>query len=133
MTEQELNAIFYLDKQINRLKRRIAELQGEMIGGGLGGMPRGNTPSDPTGRLALKQIELLKQLNEALEEKIQAEIRIRAFIDKVEDPQIKTIMEDRFLYQMSFADIAAEISPTYKDIDRTTVSKKLRAYLKKYR
>ena len=134
MTEQELNAIYYLDKQIARLKRRIAELQGEMIGGGgFGGMPRGNTPGNPTERIALKKVELLEQLNAALEDKIEAEITIRRFIEGVKDPEIKTIMELRFLYQMSWTDIAVEISPSRKDYDRTTVSKKLRNYLKNFR
>lgn len=133
MTEKELGAIYYLDKQITRLKQRIAELEGEMIGGGgFGGMPRGNTPGNPTARIAVKRAELLEQLNKTLEERIEAEISIRSFIEGVNDPEIKTIMELRFLYKMSWVDIAAEVSTSYKDCDRTTVSKKLRKYIKKH-
>lgn len=134
MTEQDLNAIYYLDKQIARLKRRIAELQGELIGGGgFGGVPRGNLPGNPTERIAVKKIELLEQLNKALEDKIDAEIAVRKFIEGVEDAEIKTIMELRFIYQMGWTDIAAEMSTSRKDYDRTTVSKKLRKYLKNIR
>ncbi len=133
MTEQELNAIYYLDKQIARLKRRIAELQGELIGGGFGGAPRGNLPGNPTERIAVKKIELLEQLNKALEDKIDAEIAVRKFIEGVENAEIKTIMELRFIYQMGWADIAAEMSTSRRDYDRTTVSKKLRNYLKNIR
>ena len=132
MTEQELNSIFYLDKQIARLKRRIAELQGEMIGGGgFGGMPRGNLPGNPTERIAIKKVLLLEELNAALEKKIEAEIAVRKFIDAIPDPAIKTIAELRFIYQMGWDDIAVEVSPRHKDYDRTTVAKKLRNYLKK--
>lgn len=129
MTEQELNAIYYLDIQIGRIKRRIAELPADTIGGGgnTSGV-RSSAPGDPTGRLAQKKIQLLEQLNETLEKKIDAEIAIRAFIDRVEDEEIKTIMELRCIYQESWEDIGRELHA-----DRTTVSKKFRSYLKKIR
>ena len=126
MTEQELNAIRYLDIQICRIKRRIAELPADTIGGGgdISGV-RSSMPGDPTGRLAQKKIQLLEQLNETLEKKIDAEIAIRAFIDHVEDEEIKTIIELRCIYQENWDDIGRELHA-----DRTTVSKKFRAYLK---
>ena len=129
MTEQELNAIYYLDIQIRRIKRRIAELPADTIGGGgdISGV-RSSMPGDPTGRLAQKKIKLLEQLNKTLEEKIDAEIAIRAFINKIEDEEIKTIVELRCIYQESWADIGAELHS-----DRTTVSKKFRSYLKNFR
>lgn len=129
MTEKELNAIRYLDIQISRLKRRIAELPRDTVGGGfdITGI-RGSLPGDPTGRLALKRIALLEQLNKALEEKIDAEIKIRAFIDRIEDEEIKTIVEMRCLYQMDWEEIGNELY-----VDRTTVSKKFRSYIKKIR
>ena len=126
MTEQELNTIRYLDIQICRIKRRIAELPADTIGGGgdTSGV-RSSMPGDPTGRLAQKKIQLLEQLNETLEKKIDAEIKIRAFIDRVEDEKIKTIIELRCIYQENWEDIGNELHA-----DRTTVSKKFRAYLK---
>lgn len=129
MTEQELNAIYYLDIQIRRIKRRIAELPADTIGGAsdTSGV-RSSQPGDPTGRLAQKKIQLLEQLNETLEKKIEAEIAIRAFIDRVEDEEIKTIIELRCIYQESWETIGRELHA-----DRTTVSKKFRIYLKKFR
>ena len=126
MTEQELNAIRYLDIQICRIKRRIAELPADTIGGGgdVSGV-RSSMPGDPTGRLAQKKIQLYEMLTETLEKKIDAEIAIRAFIDRVEDEEIKTIIELRCIYQESWEDIGRELHA-----DRTTVSKKFRAFLK---
>ena len=126
MTEQELNAIRYLDIQICRIKRRIAELPADTIGGGgdISGV-RSSMPGDPTGRLAQKKIQLLEQLNDALEKKIDAEIAIRAFIDRVDDEEIKTIIELRCIYQENWEDIGRELHA-----DRTTVSKKFRDFLK---
>lgn len=128
MTVQELNAIYYYDIQIRRIKRRIAELPADTIGGGgdISGV-RSSMPGDPTGRLVQKKIQLLEQLNETLEKKIDAEIAIRAFIDRVEDEEIKTIIELRCLYQESWEDIGRELHA-----DRTTVSKKFRAYIKNF-
>lgn len=129
MTEKELNAIYYLDIQITRLKRRIAELPDDTIGGGGGDISgvRSSMPGDPTGRLAQKKIALYEQLAKALEDKIDAEIKIRAFINRIEDQEIKTIAELRCLYLESWADIGEELHA-----DRTTVSKKFRSYLKQF-
>ncbi len=133
MTEKELNSIFYIDKQIARLKQRIAELQEEAIGcGGLGRLPKGNIPGNPTERIAIKKIQLVEELNKAIEKRIDAESTIRKFIETIPDPAIKTIAELRFIYQFGWDDIAAEVSPRHKDYDRTTVSKKLRRFLKKF-
>ena len=128
MTEQELNAIYYLDIQICKIKRRIAELPVDTIGGGgdVSGV-RSSMPGDPTGRLAQKKIQLLEQLNETLEKKIDAEIAIRAFIDRVEDEEIKTIIELRCIYLENWEDIGRELHA-----DRTTVSKKFRNFLKNF-
>ena len=128
MTEQELNAIYYLDIQIRRIKRRIAELPADTIGGGgdTSGV-RSSMPGDPTGRLTQKKIQLLEQLNETLEKKINAEISIRAFIDRVEDEEIKTIIELRCIYQESWDEIGRELHA-----DRTTVSKKFRSFIKNF-
>lgn len=129
MTEQELSAIYYLNIQITRLKRRIAELPDDTIGGGwdVSGV-RSSQPGDPTGRLAQKKIQLLEQLTKALEDKIDAEIKIRAFINSIEDEEIKTIAELRCIYLESWSNIGEELHA-----DRTTVSKKFRSYLKNFR
>ena len=129
MTEKELSAIYYLDIQITRLKRRIAELPDDTIGGcgDVSGV-RSSMPGDPTGRLAQKKMQLLEQLIKALEDKIDAEIKIRAFINSIEDQEIKTIAELRCIYLESWADIGEELHA-----DRTTVSKKFRSYLKNFR
>ena len=131
MTEKELNATYYLNGQIARLKARIAELEAEIIGSAdFGGMPKGNLPGAPTERIAMKKIMLLEQLNMALERKIDAELAARKFIETVEDAEVQAIMELRFLEHMQWSDIALELSPRYKDLDRTTVAKKVRRYLK---
>ena len=127
MTEQELNAIYYLDIQIRRIKRRIAELPADTIGGSGGDISgvRSSMPGDPTSRLAQKKIKLLEQLNKTLEEKIDAEIAIQAFINRVEDEEIKTIITYRCIDLMSWDEIGRELHA-----DRTTVSKKFRAFIK---
>lgn len=127
MTEQELNAIYYLDIQIRRIKRRIAELPADTLGGGGDNSGvRSSLPGDPTGRLAQKKIQLLLLLNETLEKKIDAEIAIRAYIDRVEDEEIKTIIELRCIYQEDWEAIGRELNA-----DRTTVARKFRAYIKR--
>lgn len=117
MTEQELSSLFFLKKDIARLEKRISALREDSAG-------------FQSISLSVKKAELKTLLSEKLEEKIEAEILIRNYIENIKDPQIKEIAELRFLDQMSWVDIAAEVSPKWKDFDRTTVAKKLRKYLK---
>jgi len=127
MTYKELNSLFYIRKRIKQLRRRIIELTNEdgLKGANYDGMPHGSGVSSPVENIALKKAELIEQYNATLETEIRKEKEISAYIEAVEDSEIKLIMELRFLRFMTYEQIAAEIH-----LERTTVSKKLRNYLK---
>lgn len=126
MTEKQLNNLYYIGKRITRLKRRIAELEQELglSGQNLTGMPHGSSVSNPIEALVMKKWELLEKLKKTLEEQIDEEIKLRAYIESIEDAEIKLIFELRFLDLMNWDAIGKEMN-----MDRTTASKKMQNYL----
>lgn len=129
MTVKELNKIFYLDKEIKKIKNRIEELtelsasNPENEIGGSGEM------SDSVSKFVMKKLELVELLNETLEKRIDEEIKLRKFINKIEDIEIRQIIELRFIDKMTWDDIASELSPEDKYVHRTTFIKKFNKFI----
>jgi hypothetical protein len=128
-------SLIYIHARINRITDRIAELEEE---DGLGsmnmdGMPHSTTPGNPVERMALARAALhekLVQLKADLEEK---RLEITAYIERVEPEDVKFIMEMRFIDGKSWHDAAVEwVQSTGKYADRTTLSKKVRKYLREH-
>ena len=127
MTEKDLNSLFYIEKEIKRIKSRIKELNEDT---GLKAVtfdaePRGNEVGNPTQTIALKRIELLEYLTKLYEQKCDEAMRIYEYIDSCEDNETKTIMSLRFIDCRSWYVIQAELGK-----DRSTLQKKLHKYLK---
>lgn len=132
MTECELMSLVYIQARIDRLNERIAELEGE---DGLGsfnmdGMPHSKTPGNPVERMALARAALHERLWQLKTEQAEKTLAIMAYIEKVKQPDIKLIMELRYIDLKNWQDIAVEWEErTGKYIDRTTLAKKVRKYL----
>ena len=127
MTYKRLNSLFYIRKRLDYLRRRIDELNDEdgLKSINYDGMPHSSEVSSPVENIALKKTELIERYNKAVEEEFYSELEISTYIETVEDREIKLIMQLRFLQFMTYEQIAAEVH-----LERTTVSKKLRNYLK---
>lgn len=126
MTEKELNSLYWLTKRIKKLEWRLGELQIE-TGVKITGMPHSPNPSDPVLNIVERREKLIAEYIEAQSDAYEAETRIRAYIDSVDDEEVKLIMEMRFLYMMSWFDIGEELN-----LERTTAAKKMRKYLKEH-
>lgn len=149
MTSQELEGLVFIKAQIARTEKRIAELEMEIaemeLDVGIGsvkmdGMPHGSTPGDPVARMATAIAELrlklahlrveLKEQNTKLKEK---ELRIRKYIDSVDNEEIKLIIEWRYIDLLDWYEIAGNLEEiTGKYVDRTTPGKKMRKYLQEH-
>ena len=133
MTERELMSLIYIQARINRISERLAELEEE---DGLGsmnmdGMPHGSTPGDPVSRIALARVALHEKLLCMKADLLEKELAITEYIESVEQPDIRLIMELRFIEGRDWFNIAAEWEEkTGKYADRTTLSKKVRKYLR---
>ena len=127
MTVNELNSLYYIDKEIRRIKRRIRELKDETGIGGMSydGMPKGGCVSSPTERIAIKKAQLLEYLIELQERKLEESTRIHQFIYECKDARAQSIMSMRFIDQRSWYIIGLELH-----MDRSTAQRYLKNYLK---
>ena len=127
MTYTRLNSLFYIRTRIDYLRRRIEELNDEdgLKGVNYDGMPHSSEISSPVENITLRKAELIERYNKTVEEEFYSELEISTYIETVKDLEIKLIMQMRFLQFMTYEQIAAEIH-----LDRTTVSRKLRSYIK---
>lgn len=149
MTEQELSGLVFIQARIKKTEERIEELELEIeelereIGVGsvnMDGMPRGSTPGDPVAMMAISIAELheklkryraeLKEHNAAL---IEKEREIMAYIDSVENEEVKLIIEWRFIDLLDWYEIACKLEEiTGQSMDRSTPGKKMRKYLQEH-
>ena len=135
MTERELMALIYIQARIDRITERIVELEEE---DGLGsmnmdGMPHSTTPGNPVERMALARAALHEKLLRLKSELTEKELAIREYIDTVERDDVRLIMELRYVDGNDWQDTAVEwVQRTGKYADRTTLSKKVRKYLREH-
>lgn len=86
---------------------------------------QGGKDSDPTSENARKNIENSKLLREKIEKLKSDILKVQKFIVHISDPKMQEIVIRFSIYGETFTQIGNEMF-----MDRTTVSKKLRSYLK---
>ncbi len=135
MTERELMSLIYIQARIEKICERLLELEDE---DGLGsvemdGMPHSKTPGNPVERMALARAALHEKLVQLKADLKEKELEIMSYIESVEQEDVKFIMEMRYLDGKSWHDAAVEwVQRTGKYADRTTLSKKVRKYLREH-
>ena len=129
MTIEELNNFYHLNEEVKKLKDRIDELtelsatnyDNEIKGGGI---------SDTVSKYVIKRMELLNLLNEIVEKRDAEEIKIRTFINKIEDAEMRRIIELRFMDKKTWLEVAKELSPKGRMMDESTVRKKFTRFIR---
>lgn len=135
MTERELMSLIYIQARIEKISERLLELEEE---DGLGsvemdGMPHSKTPGNPVERMALARATLHEKLVQLKADLMQKELEITAYIERIEQEDVKFIMEMRYIDGKNWHDAAVEwVQKTGKYADRTTLSKKVRKYLREH-
>lgn len=135
MTERELMSLIYIQARIEKNCERLLELESE---DGLGsvemdGMPHSKTPGNPVERMALARAALHEKLVQLKADLKQKELEIMSYIESIEQEDVKFIMEVRYIDGKSWHDAAVEwVQRTGKYADRTTLSKKVRKYLREH-
>lgn len=122
MSEKELSKYYWLKKEINDLENRLLE-----FGDGISATSITNEMKGSAEHISIqeKRAILVEKLFNARLSALEEYIKIESYIEKVDDVEIRQIMRYRFLDLLSWNEIGAEML-----YDRTTISKKLRAYLK---
>ena len=129
MTEKELSGLYYLNRETERLQKDLRELEYSRAAKPpvLSHAPGRGGPKSDISDLAVEIADLkaIIQLNLL---KIQRErARLERYIGNVADPEMRLILRLRHINGMTWEGIGYELG-----MERTTVSKKHRAYLKKF-
>lgn len=112
MTKQELSQLYYLNREIERDKKRIAELEALATGASvqITGMPhaKGET-SDKVGKYASEMADL-KSIIELNIQRCWHELnRLNRYIQSIDDVQIRMIFSLRYINGLNWRQIAYSI------------------------
>lgn len=123
MSEKELSRYYNLKREVQDLEDRIKE-----FGSGVKSVPIKEvqvSSSHSTKSIQETKVELVSRYNEKRIEALEQYLAIERYIEEIEDVEIRNLMRYRFLDLMKWEDIAEKVFQ-----DRTTISKKVRRYLK---
>lgn len=123
MTEKELSQYYFLKKEVEDLEQRIAE-----FGSGIKSSQYKEisvSSSHNAKSIQEKKVELVGMLTEKRLSALEQYVKIERYIEEVEDVEIRSIMRFRYLDLMKWEDIGAKMF-----LDRTSVARKLRRYIK---
>lgn len=128
MTEKNLKSLYYIEQRIKHLRYRLSEINGNigLTGIKYDGMPHTSSTNKAVEDLIVKKCLLMDELNQELSRKLDEERILRKYIESIDDEEIKTIIELRYIHLLNWYEIGEELH-----MDRTTASKKLHKFLSK--
>ena len=127
MIKEELNELYWLNKEIEDLNNRLKELDNISISSSkISNQIKSNNGNNSiVERLALKKIELQNKIYENMILILSEKQKIEKFIETIPDSQIRTIIRLRNIDLMSWENIGR-----FMDLDRKTVSLKYNKFIK---
>lgn len=130
MTKKELSQLYYLNREIEEIQRRITELEGLATGctSKITGMPMLHEVSDKVGKYAAELADLKCLLDLNLKKCFYELNRLNRYIESVTDSKMRMILSLRYVNGLCWEQIAASIS-TYTTED--SVRKAHDRFLKK--
>ena len=128
MIREELNELYWLNKEIQDLKRRLKELEENTpIGSAkITGLPKGSSQSNQIESYIEKVDALKRKINENMILVIEEKKKIEDFIATVDDAEMRMIIRLRNIDLMGWQEIGDALG-----MERTTASKKYNSFLKK--
>jgi len=130
VTKQELSQLYYLNREIEQIKNRIAELEciATSSTSRITGMPHASGISEKVGKYAAEIADLKELLDLNLKKCFYELNRLNRYIESIEDSQMRMIMSLRYINGLSWQQVAFSIG----EYDEQYPRRKHNAYLKKY-
>lgn len=127
MTKKELEQLYYLNKETERLQNQVLELIHccEYKSPVITGLPSGSFTSDNVSKYAIEIAELKNIISANLSRIFYERRKIEEYIANIEDSEIRLIMRLRHINGMTWEQIGYEIN-----MDRRTVSRKYNKFIK---
>lgn len=117
MTKKEMSQLFHLNREIERDKARLAELEAAATGitQRITGLPGGGIPEDKIARYA-SEIADLKAIIELNIQRCWYELnRLNRYIAEVEDSETRQILSLRFVSGLTWRQVAASMGEGYTE------------------
>ena len=128
MTVEEINNIYYINKEIEQIQKELYDLKTKNFykSNILTGMPKGNSEHDIFSDYA-EDIKTLEDMLHYNLKKLQMERKkMEEFLSSIEDVELRLIVRLRAVNNMKWEEIGAELG-----MERTTVSKKFYKFFRK--
>ena len=127
MTAEEINHLYYINKEIEQIQRELNDLKTQNFykSNVLTGMPKGNSERDIFSDYAEDIKELEDMLHYNLKMLQMEKKKIEKFLSLIEDAEMRLIIRLRAVNNMRWEEIGAQIG-----MHRTTVSKKYYNFFK---
>lgn len=128
MTIEEINSIYYINKEIARLQEELYTLKNKNFfkSNNLTGMPKGSSEADVFVDYA-EDVRTLESMLQYTLKKLQVERKkIEDFLNTVEDAELRLIIRLRAVNNMKWEEIGEELG-----MDRRTASRKFLNYFQK--
>lgn len=111
MTVKDLSELHYLDALITRQQERLQELRdaADVKAQVITGMPNAKGAHDRIGEIVPKLADAQAELEAEIEGYREKLERLRAYINRIENPRIKIILILRFVDRKPWMDVAEEI------------------------
>jgi len=108
MTLKELSQLYYLNREIETLKRQLAEIEcyAEGTTQSLSGMPHGGSTSDKVGAGAVRIADLKSKIKNRQIACWQEYCKLNDYISNIDDSFIRQIMSYRFVNGLSWQQVA---------------------------
>lgn len=120
---KRLNSLYWLKKEKKQIEDQIKELT-VLSAVSMSGMPKGTKVSSPVENFTMRLEQLTEKLQRKCNEILAETERIEAYIESIEDADVRVIARERFIYNKKYQQIADALY-----IDRTTAYKKLKNYI----
>lgn len=128
MTAEEINGIYYINKEIAAIKRELQELRSRNFykSTAITGMPKGESSVDIFTDYTDSTITLESMLAYNLKKLQEERKKYELFLNTIEDPELRMIIRLRAVNNMSWEEIGEQLG-----MDRRTASRKFYKFFKK--
>lgn len=111
MTLKELSQLYYLDREIELDRERLAELRANLLcprSPDYDGMPRNPNPENALERCVAEIVDLEDVIQAKIEQRIYERARLERYISDIPDSLTRQIFTLRFIEGLTWEDVAAK-------------------------
>lgn len=111
LTVREMSQLYYLNREIDQLKRQLEELECLAEGATqvITGMPHGGGTSDKVGRYAVRIADLRSMIDNRKARCWDELRRLNAYIDSVEDSLTRQVLTLRYVNGLGWQQVADSV------------------------